>query len=105
MRRIGSAALFADGAHARRDALVSGSVILSALSVALGAAVADPVIGLAILALIGRITWQSWNTVCRGAGQLASLPLALRGLAISGVLVVLMANVVMPPLSRLAARR
>ncbi len=37
--------------------------------------------------------------------ELASLPLALRALAISGVLVVLMANVVMPLVSRVAARR
>jgi antibiotic biosynthesis monooxygenase (ABM) superfamily enzyme len=36
--------------------------------------------------------------------QLASLPLALRALAISGVLVALMANLVMPLLARLAGR-
>ncbi len=68
-RRIGSAALIADGAHARSDAIVSGGVILSALSIALGAPVADPIIGLAISALIAKITWQSWTTVSRGPGQ------------------------------------
>jgi hypothetical protein len=31
--------------------------------VALGADVADPLIGLAITAVILRITWQSWRTV------------------------------------------
>jgi hypothetical protein len=31
--------------------------------VALGAGVADPLIGLAITAVILRITWQSWRTV------------------------------------------
>jgi len=43
--------------------LVSVGVILSALAVALGAAIADPIIGLVITALILRIRWQSWNTV------------------------------------------
>jgi divalent metal cation (Fe/Co/Zn/Cd) transporter len=33
--------------------------------VALGAQVADPVIGLVITAVILRITWQSWRTVSR----------------------------------------
>jgi antibiotic biosynthesis monooxygenase (ABM) superfamily enzyme len=36
--------------------------------------------------------------------QLGSLPLALRALAISGVLVALMANLVMPLLGRVAER-
>jgi antibiotic biosynthesis monooxygenase (ABM) superfamily enzyme len=36
--------------------------------------------------------------------QLGSLPLVLRALAISGLLVVLMANLVMPLLARLAER-
>ena len=62
-RRLGSAALIADGAHARADALVSGAVILSAAVVALGAPVADPLIALAITVAILRITWQSWLTV------------------------------------------
>jgi cation diffusion facilitator family transporter len=62
-RRLRSAALLADGAHARADALVSGGVVLSAAVVALGAPVADPLIALAITALILRITWQSWLTV------------------------------------------
>jgi cation diffusion facilitator family transporter len=62
-RRLDSPALLADGAHARSDALVSLGVVLSALVVALGAPIADPLIGLAISALILRITWQSWRTV------------------------------------------
>lgn len=67
-RRLNSAALIADGNHARSDAIVSAGVILSATAVALGAPIADPIIGLLITALILRITWQSWNTV-RGRGQ------------------------------------
>jgi divalent metal cation (Fe/Co/Zn/Cd) transporter len=53
----------ADGAHARADAYVSLAVVASAAVVALGAPVADPLIGLAITAVILRITWQSWRTV------------------------------------------
>jgi cation diffusion facilitator family transporter len=62
-RRLHSPALIADGNHARSDAIVSGGVILSAIAVALGAPIADPIIGLVITALILHITWESWNTV------------------------------------------
>jgi cation diffusion facilitator family transporter len=62
-RRLDSAALIADGNHARSDAIVSAGVILSACVVALGAPVADPIIGLIITALILHITWESWHTV------------------------------------------
>jgi len=65
-RRIGSAALVADGRHARADGIVSLAVVASAALVALGLQVADPLIGLAITALILRITWQSWRTVSTG---------------------------------------
>jgi cation diffusion facilitator family transporter len=62
-RRLHSPALIADGAHARADAYVSLGVIASAIVVALGATVGDPLIGLAITLVILRITWQSWRTV------------------------------------------
>jgi cation diffusion facilitator family transporter len=62
-RRLGSPALIADGAHARADAYVSLAVIGSAAVVAIGVPVADPLIGLAITAVILRITWDSWGTV------------------------------------------
>jgi len=62
-RRLGSPALIADGNHARADAYVSLSVIGTAVFVAFGATIADPLIGLAITAVILRITWQSWRTV------------------------------------------
>ncbi|HET6509165.1 MAG TPA: cation transporter [Baekduia sp.] len=61
--RLDSAALIADGRHARADAVVSVGVVASAVAVALGAPIADPIIGLAIAALILRITWQSLLTV------------------------------------------
>ena len=62
-RRLNSPALVADGQHARADGIVSLGVVASAALVALGATVADPLIGLAITILILRITWQSWRTV------------------------------------------
>ena len=62
-RRLQSPALLADGAHARADAYVSLAVIASAIVVALGLRVGDPIIGLAITLVILRITWQSWQTV------------------------------------------
>jgi divalent metal cation (Fe/Co/Zn/Cd) transporter len=62
-RRLDSPALIADGQHARADAYVSLAVIASAIVVALGAPIADPIIGLAITLVILRITWQSWGTV------------------------------------------
>jgi divalent metal cation (Fe/Co/Zn/Cd) transporter len=62
-KRLDSAALIADGHHARADAYVSLAVIASAIVVALGAPIADPIIGLGITLVILRITWQSWATV------------------------------------------
>jgi cation diffusion facilitator family transporter len=62
-RRLDSAALIADGHHARVDGLVSLGVVASALAVALGAQLADPLIGLAITIVILRITVASWRTV------------------------------------------
>jgi cation diffusion facilitator family transporter len=62
-RRLDSATLIADGHHARADAYVSLAVIASAIVVALGAPIADPLIGLGIALVILRIAWQSWRTV------------------------------------------
>ena len=67
-RRLDSPALVADGNHARVDAFVSLGVVASALAVALGAQIADPLIGLAITAVILKITLDSWRTV-RGAAS------------------------------------
>jgi cation diffusion facilitator family transporter len=71
--RLQSAALIADGAHARADSYVSLAVVASAAAVALGAAVADPLIGLGITAVILEITWSSWKTV-RGSLEAAPRP-------------------------------
>lgn len=60
---LGSAALVADGQHARVDGFVSLGVIASAAVVALGLQIADPLIGLIITLVILRITRESWRTV------------------------------------------
>jgi cation diffusion facilitator family transporter len=53
-RRIGSAALVADGVHARTDGFTSLAVLLGAGGVALGWRQADPIIGLVItVAILG----------------------------------------------------
>jgi cation diffusion facilitator family transporter len=62
-RRIGSAALVADGLHARTDALTSLAVLLSAGGAALGWRWADPVVGLAITAAILVVTWGAAGQV------------------------------------------
>jgi len=67
-RHLSSPALVADGNHARVDGFVSLAVVGSAIVVALGLQVGDPIIGLAITIVILRITWQSWRTI-RGADE------------------------------------
>jgi cation diffusion facilitator family transporter len=53
-RAIGSAALVADGLHARTDGLTSLAVVLGAAGVALGYPLADPIVGLLItVAVLG----------------------------------------------------
>ena len=51
-RKIGSAALEADGYHARTDGVTSLGVVAGAIGVALGWPAADPIFGLAITAAI-----------------------------------------------------
>ncbi|MDR1712037.1 MAG: cation diffusion facilitator family transporter [Propionibacteriaceae bacterium] len=61
-RHIGSAALVADGLHARTDGITSLAVVLGAVATWLGAPILDPVIGLVIgLAII-------WITVTAARG-------------------------------------
>ncbi len=62
-KRLASAAMTADGNHARIDGFVSLGVVASAIVVALGAQIADPIVGLTITLVILKITWDSWNTV------------------------------------------
>jgi cation diffusion facilitator family transporter len=69
-RRLNSAALIADGEHARVDAYVSLGVIASAVAIAAGVPILDPVIGLGMTVVILRITRESWRTV-RGDPHMA----------------------------------
>jgi len=62
-KEIGSAALVADGYHARVDGLTSLAVLLGATGVWLGYPLADPLVGLAITAAILLIVWQSASAV------------------------------------------
>jgi cation diffusion facilitator family transporter len=62
-RRIGSAALEADGIHARTDGVTSLLVLVGAIGVALGAQWADPVVGLVIAAAITLVGWQAGRSI------------------------------------------
>src|SRR5215207_2798689 len=62
-REIGSAALVADGYHARTDGWTSLAVLLGAVGVWLGYPLADPIVGLLITAAILGIVWQSGKAV------------------------------------------
>lgn len=54
-RQIGSAALRADGMHARADGLTSLAVVAGAGGAALGFPAADPIVGLVIAVAIGAV--------------------------------------------------
>ncbi|MER9125055.1 cation diffusion facilitator family transporter [Mesorhizobium sp. M0959] len=62
-REINSAALIADGYHARTDGFTSLAVVLGAIGVWLGFPLADPIIGLLITVAIFAIVWQSSKAV------------------------------------------
>jgi cation diffusion facilitator family transporter len=62
-RRLASAAMIADGRHARTDGFVSLGVVVSAIVVGLGVPIADPIVGLVITLIILHITWESWHEV------------------------------------------
>jgi cation diffusion facilitator family transporter len=64
-RKIGSAALVADGLHARTDGLTSLAVLLGAGGVALGWNWADPVVGLAITVAILAVLRQAAREIYR----------------------------------------
>lgn len=62
-RDIGSAALVADGYHARADGLTSLAVLGGAAGVWLGYPLADPIIGLLIALVILGLVWYSARAV------------------------------------------
>jgi cation diffusion facilitator family transporter len=62
-KEIGSAALVADGYHARIDGFTSLAVFIGAIGVILGFPLADPIIGLLITLTILKIVWDSVKKV------------------------------------------
>jgi len=62
-RQIGSAALVADGYHARVDGWTSLAVLFGAVGVWLGYPLADPIVGLVISAAITVLVWQSARAI------------------------------------------
>ncbi|MDA8060670.1 MAG: cation diffusion facilitator family transporter [Leptospirillum sp.] len=62
-RKINSAALIADGYHARTDGITSLAVVAGAIGVSLGFPLADPIVGLLISIAIFGIVWQSAKAV------------------------------------------
>jgi cation diffusion facilitator family transporter len=62
-REIGSAALEADGLHARTDGLTSLAVLVGAIGVWLGYPRADPIIGLLITIPILQVVWGAARTI------------------------------------------
>ena len=62
-REINSAALIADGYHARTDGLTSLAVVVGAAHVWMGFPLADPITGLLITIAIFGIVWQSAKAV------------------------------------------
>jgi cation diffusion facilitator family transporter len=64
-RQIGSAALIADGVHARIDGFTSLAVVLGAAGVMLGFPLADPIVGLLISATIIVLLWGTVRSIGR----------------------------------------
>ncbi|NHW49325.1 MULTISPECIES: cation diffusion facilitator family transporter [unclassified Paenarthrobacter] len=64
-RRIGSAALVADGVHARTDGFTSLAVVFGAVGVMLGFPLADPIVGLLISAAILVLLWGTVRSIGR----------------------------------------
>ncbi|MGV0070150.1 cation diffusion facilitator family transporter [Mycobacterium colombiense] len=64
-RRIGSAALTADGLHARTDGFTSLAVLVGAGGVALGVPLADPIVGLVITVAIVAVLRTAVRDVFR----------------------------------------
>jgi cation diffusion facilitator family transporter len=62
-RQIKSAALVADGYHARVDGLTSLGVLAGAVGVWLGFPLADPIVGLLITLAILRIVWEAAQSI------------------------------------------
>ena len=64
-QKIGSAALVADGVHARTDGFTSLAVVIGALGVMLGFPLADPLVGIVISVAILILLWGTVRSIGR----------------------------------------
>ena len=64
-RKIGSAALVADGIHARTDGFTSLAVVAGVIGVWLGFPLADPIVGVLISAAIAVLLWGTVRDIGR----------------------------------------
>ena len=89
-RSIGSAALVADGYHARTDGLTSLAVLFGAIGVGLGFPAADPIIGLlitfAILFILKDATKQVFRRLMDGVDPSTVAEVETHSAAVPGVL-------------------
>lgn len=88
-REIGSAALIADGYHARADGFTSLAVLLGAVGVLLGFPLADPLVGIgitiAILFVLKDAAGQIWHRLMDAADPTVVTRLAEEAAAVDGV--------------------
>lgn len=93
-KEIGSAALVADGYHARTDGWTSLAVLVGAVGVWLGYPKADPIIGILITIAILGVVWQSAKEVFERAldgvdphvvEELKHAAAHVKGVAVNGV--------------------
>jgi cation diffusion facilitator family transporter len=91
-REIGSAALIADGLHARTDGFTSLGVLVGVIGVALGFPLADPLMGLGIGITILIVTWKAardmWYRLMDAIDPEVGRSLAQITLRVPGVLAV-----------------
>lgn len=91
-RQIGSAALIADGYHARTDGLTSLAVLLGAIGVGLGFPAADPIVGLlitlAILFILRDATRQIFRRLMDGVEPHTVDAVAAASVGVDGVIAV-----------------
>jgi cation diffusion facilitator family transporter len=91
-REIGSAALVADGLHARTDGFTSLGVLVGVIGVALGFPLADPLIGFAIGVAILIVVWNAardmWYRLMDAVDPAVSRSIAETVMRVPGVLAV-----------------
>jgi cation diffusion facilitator family transporter len=96
-REIGSAALMADGLHARTDGFTSLGVFAGVIGVALGFPLADPLVGVVIGVVILRVSWQTaramWYRLMDAVDPVVARSLVATTRRVPGVLAVREATV------------